>query len=157
MSAFVKCARNMPLPRWFLTTAMILLLVFASVPAALGQAGFEDDRVMLGVNWESYRHGHPGKVSDVRQQTLVCDCPTRGAHNRGGRWTSSGCRRPPMRDEISAGYDPREYFRLDNSYGTFNEHRAALRALLQNGVEPVADIVINHREWKHRLGRFQKS
>ncbi len=41
---------------------------------------------------------------------------------------------------------PKEYFNLDNSYGSFDEHRAMLEALLGKGVEPIADIVLNHRD-----------
>src|SRR5205814_7351411 len=45
----------------------------------------------------------------------------------------------------SAGYDPKQYWKLDNSYGDFRQHRAALEELLKKGVEPVADLVLNHR------------
>lgn len=44
------------------------------------------------------------------------------------------------------GYNPKEYFTLSNSYGNVQQHRAALEGLLQHGIEPVADIVINHRD-----------
>jgi len=48
--------------RWRLTTAIIFLWVFACALAAVGQAGFKDDRVMLqGFYWESYQHGYPEK------------------------------------------------------------------------------------------------
>ncbi len=53
---------------------------------------------------------------------------------------------PSFAGEYSAGYNPKEYFRLDNSYGSFAEHRAMLEELLRAGVEPVADVVINHRD-----------
>jgi alpha-amylase len=46
----------------------------------------------------------------------------------------------------SAGYGPKELFNFSNSYGSHDQHRAALEALLKAGVEPVADIVINHRD-----------
>lgn len=47
---------------------------------------------------------------------------------------------PPLSfaGEVSAGagYNPKEYFRLDNSYGSFNEHRAMLAALLRTAWSP---------------------
>jgi alpha-amylase len=114
--------------------------------AALGQAGFEDDRVMLqGFYWESYRHGHPEKFPTYGNKHWYVIIQGVAPAIRGGRFDLIWLPPPSYAGSYSAGYDPREYFRLDNSYGTFNEHRAALRALLQNGVEPVADIVINHR------------
>jgi alpha-amylase len=125
---------------------MMLLLVCASVPIVLGQAGFEDDRVMLqGFDWESYRHGHPEKFPTYGNNHWYVIVQRVAPVIRGGRFDLIWLPPPSYAGSYSAGYDPREYFRLDNSYGTFNEHRAALRALLQNGVEPVADIVINHR------------
>src|SRR5204862_110498 len=49
----------------------------------------------------------------------------------------------------------KEYFNLANSYGTFPQHRAMLEALLQNGAEPVADIVINHRDGSTHWADFR--
>src|SRR5207244_2015741 len=46
----------------------------------------------------------------------------------------------------SAGYNPKQYWKLDNSYGSFAQHRALLEELLARGVEPIADVVINHRD-----------
>ena len=62
---------------------------------------------------------------------------------------------PSYAGQYSAGYNPKEYFKLDNSYGTFNEHRGMLEALLQYGVEPIADIVINHRDGSQKWADFQ--
>src|SRR5262249_7794960 len=50
----------------------------------------------------------------------------------------------------------KQYFRLDNSFGSLQQHRAALVALLQNGIEPIADIVINHRDGTSHWADFQK-
>lgn len=52
---------------------------------------------------------------------------------------------PPGKANLGAGYDPQEYFNLQNAYGDTLLHRAMLQALWQNGCEPIADIVINHR------------
>jgi len=56
---------------------------------------------------------------------------------------------------MSAGYNPKEYFNLSNSYGNFQQHRAALEVLLQHGIEPVADIVINHRDGSRGWADFK--
>ena len=53
---------------------------------------------------------------------------------------------PSFAGQASAGYNPKELYRLENSYGSFDQQRAMLEALLGNGVEPIADIVINHRD-----------
>jgi alpha-amylase len=138
---------NISFQRWRRTTAIILLLVFASVSAALGQAGFEDDRVVFqGFYWESYRHGHPEKFPSYGDKHWYAIVQSLAPVIRAGRFDLIWLPPPSYAGDYSAGYNPKQYFRLDNSYGTFDEHRAALRALLQNGVEPVADIVINHRD-----------
>ena len=139
--------------RLFLLLALLLLhgLAFA-------QAGFEDDRVMLqGFYWESHRHGHPEdarfqQFGDKRWYEIVKDlAPT----IRDGRFDLIWLPPPSFSGPISAGYNPKEYFRLDNSYGDFPRHRAVLEALLHSGVEPVADIVVNHRDGSHSWADFQ--
>jgi hypothetical protein len=44
---------------------------------------------------------------------------------REGRFTLIWMPPPSYAGDFSAGYNPNEYFRLDNSYRTFDEHRAA--------------------------------
>lgn len=51
---------------------------------------------------------------------------------------------PPLQGE-GAGYHPQQLFNLDTNYGSEQEHRDLIAALLKNGIEPIADIVINHR------------
>ena len=115
--------------------------------AGRAQAGFDDDRVMLqGFYWESYRHGHPGFPRSAA--TLVRDRPGQADAIREGRFDLIWLPPPSSRrGRNSAPATSRsEYFRLANSYGTFEEHRAMLEELLRNGIEPVADIVVNHRD-----------
>jgi alpha-amylase len=127
-----------------------LALVAALPPArARAQAGFSDDRVMLqGFYWESYRHGHPenpqyapygAKHWDVIVRELA---PTIHGANFDLVWIAPAS----FAGSFSAGYNPKQLFRLDSSYGTLEEHRAMLQALLQNGLEPIADLVLNHRD-----------
>lgn len=128
-----------------LTIALALLL--ASVALAAAQAGFDDDRVMLqGFYWESYRHGHPQKFPSFGDKRWYQIVRENAAAVRDGRFDLIWLPPPSFAGEVSAGYNPKEYFRLDNSYGSFEQHRAMLETLLRQGVEPVADIVINHRD-----------
>jgi alpha-amylase len=123
---------------------------------ARGQAGFDDDRVMLqGFYWESYRHGHPEKFpayGSKRWYRIVDE----NAHTiRDARFDLIWLPPPSFSGAFSAGYNPKEYFNLANSYGTLDEHRAMLVALLRNGIEPIADIVINHRDGSQRWADFK--
>src|SRR5215831_6747434 len=134
---------------------IILLLCCAIIPAR-AQSGFDDDRVMLeGFYWESYRFGHPDKfpAQGTRgwYQILASDAAAIAAANFDLVWLPP----PAYSGDLSAGYNPKQYFRLDNSYGTLDQHRAALVALLQNGVEPIADIVINHRDGTDHWADFK--
>ena len=125
----------------------VLVLVLASVAApAAAQSGFDDDRVMLqGFYWESHRHGHPGYESfgQRRWYTIVRDNAETIAD---GRFDLIWLPPPSDAGEVSAGYGPKEYFNLANSYGSFDDHRAMLEALLGKGIEPIADLVLNHRD-----------
>lgn len=118
------------------------------------QAGFNDDRVMLqGFYWESHRHGQPGfeQFGSKKWYEIVRDL---APEIRGGRFDMVWLPPPSQAGDVSAGYDPREYYNLSNSYGDFGQHRAMLEALLNNGVEPIADIVINHRNGLHHWADF---
>ena len=127
--------------------SVLLLSLLACTVVLQAQAGFEDDRVMLqGFYWESYRHGHPANFPNYGDKHWYAIVQSVAAQIREGRFSLIWLPPPSYAGDLSAGYNPKEYFRLDNSYGSFDEHRATLVALLQNGVEPVADIVINHRD-----------
>ncbi len=127
----------------FLLFAVVILFSAAPVHA---QGGFADDRVMLqGFYWESYRHGHQEKFPDfgnAKWYTIVTD---KAEQIREGYFDLIWLPPPSFAGQYSAGYDPKEYFNLNNSYGSHKQHRAMLEELLQNGIEPIADIVINHR------------
>jgi len=142
---------NSRLMRWAVSLA--LFLSFAAGMRLNAQAGFDDDRVMLqGFYWESCRFGNlPGwgslKWYDIVRQNA-------DAIRDGGFdlvWLP-----PPFRaGDVSAGYDPREYFNFSNSYGNVAQHRALLEALLERGVEPVADLVFNHRNGSQSWADFK--
>jgi alpha-amylase len=124
--------------------AAIVAIVTVTLPAFV-QSGFDDDRVLLqGFYWESYRHGHDGfpNYGSRHWYEIVRD---QAPAIREARFDLVWLPPPSFAGDLSAGYDPREYFNLANSYGTFPQHRAMLETLLRNGVEPVADLVLNHR------------
>ena len=128
-----------------LLLALVLLVVPAGSMRAFAQSGFEDDRVMLqGFYWESYRHGHERfpQFGTKRWYQIVTDL---APEIRQARFDLIWLPPPSFASQHSAGYDPKEYYNLNNSYGDFAQHRAMLEALLTNGVEPIADIVVNHR------------
>ncbi|MEJ2672696.1 MAG: alpha-amylase family glycosyl hydrolase, partial [Deltaproteobacteria bacterium] len=119
-------------------------------------AGFNDDRVMLqGFYWESYRHGHPDKFPQFGQQKWYVIVKDQAGKIRAGRFDLIWLPPPSYAGPCSAGYNPKEYFNLNNSYGTWAQQRAMLRALLQNGIEPIADIVINHRDGSQKWADFK--
>ncbi len=126
--------------------AVVVALLTPRVTRA--QAGFDDDRVMLqGFYWESYRHGDPDprfvKFGPKRWYQIVKE---QAATVRDGRFDLIWLPPPSYAGARSAGYNPKQYWKLDNSYGDSALHRALLEELLGKGVEPVADVVINHRD-----------
>ncbi|MBN1204389.1 MAG: alpha-amylase [Myxococcaceae bacterium] len=53
---------------------------------------------------------------------------------------------PPPSDSAAAeGYLPRQLYTLNSGYGSEAELKSAISALKSNGIQPIADIVINHR------------
>ena len=125
----------------------LLILFLASLSPLFAQAGFQDDRVVLqGFYWESYRHGRPAQFPNFGDKHWYEIVQSLAPQIHDARFDIIWLPPPSYAGDLSAGYNPKEYFRLDNSYGTMDQHRAMLEALLNNGIEPVADIVINHRD-----------
>jgi len=116
----------------------------AAIESAAGLASVADGRVMLqGFYWESYRHGLLPGYGPLRWYEIVrqqADAIAEAGFDL--IWLPP----PSFAGARSAGYNPKQYFNLSNSYGDALQQRALLVALLQAGVEPVADIVINHRD-----------
>jgi alpha-amylase len=134
----------------------VFLLAGSLYGKAYAQAGFEDDRVMLqGFYWESYRHGHLEKFKDYGDKLWYDIVNEKAKEIHDGRFDLIWLPPPSFAGQYSAGYNPKEYFTLDNSYGDKTRHRGMLEALLKNGVEPVADIVINHRDGTNGWADFK--
>ena len=135
-----------------LTYVVFLLFINAVLVA---QAGFNDDRVMLqGFYWESYRHG-TDRFPEFGDQKWYDIVKSKASELREGRFDLIWLPPPSYAGGLSAGYNPKEYFNLNNSYGNHEQHREMLEALLGNGVEPIADIVINHRDGSNGWADFQ--
>src|SRR5579871_2217616 len=115
-------------------------------PTVKAQADFDDDRVLLqGFYWESYRHGDamfPQYGSKKWYQIVKEQADT----IRDARFDLVWLPPPCYAGGRSAGYNPKRYWKLDNSYGDTTQHRAMLEELLKKGIEPVADLVLNHRD-----------
>jgi alpha-amylase len=127
-------------------TLALAVLGLVAVRPARAQGGFDDGRVLLqGFYWESYRHGDPGFPTFGKKKwyEIVTD---NSGKIREGRFDLVWLPPPCYCGNRSAGYNPKQYFKLDNSYGSFAQHRSMLEALLKSGVEPVADLVLNHRD-----------
>jgi alpha-amylase len=134
-----------------LLSTPLLIQNFASA-----QAGFDDDRVMLqGFYWESHRHGYPERFPSFGNKQWYDIVREQAPMIREGRFDLLWLPPPSYAGDISAGYNPKEYFNLNNTYGSFSQHRVMLEALLQHGIEPVADIVINHRDGSQRWADFK--
>lgn len=140
--------------RFLLLASALLSLAFAP-HRVRAQSGFDDDRVMIqGFYWESYRHGHPTQFPEYGEDSWYAIVAREAGRLREGRFDLIWLPPTAYAGERSAGYNPKAYFALGNSYGTEAEHLATLRALLAAGVEPVADIVINHRDGTHAWTDF---
>jgi alpha-amylase len=151
--------RGMPMKRstrWSVLLLVVLLLGVLLHHQAFAQAGFEDDRVILqGFYWESYRHGYPERFPAFGDKKWYDIVQQQAAAIREGRFDLIWLPPPSYAGEMSAGYNPKEYFKLHNSYGNFQQRRSALEALLQHGIEPIADIVINHRDGSQKWADFK--
>ena len=133
---------------------VLVLSIWPCLAAA--QSGLDDDRVMLqGFYWESYRHGHSERFPEYGDLSWYAIVRVQAPTIRAGRFDLVWLPPPSFAGGYSAGYNPKEYFNLGNSYGSQAQHRAMLEALLQNGVEPIADIVINHRDGSTQWADFR--
>ena len=102
--------------------------------------------MLQGFYWESHRFGHADRFPQMGIKRWYEIVREDAGDIRQGRFDLIWLPPPCYAGDISAGYNPKQYFKLDNSYGSFDQQRALLVTLRQDGVAPVADIVINHRD-----------
>ncbi len=137
------------------TIAACLFILSLTPHALYAQAGFDDNRVMLqGFYWESYRHGDP-RFPQFGNKQWYQIVKEQAESIRHGRFDLLWLPPPSDAGAGSAGYNPKQYWKLDNSYGDFAQHRAMLEELLRKGIEPIADIVINHRNGNEKWADFK--
>ncbi|MFD0861535.1 starch-binding protein [Sungkyunkwania multivorans] len=120
-----------------ITFSQALLLVASSFFFSYSYAQTpNDDRVLLqGFYWEAAAN-NPGDWYNI-VNAMSTEISNMGIDMI---WL------PPPSDAGSLeGYLPRELNNFSNSYGNLQEHTAMLSALNSKGIEPIADIVINHR------------
>jgi alpha-amylase len=102
--------------------------------------------MLQGFYWESSRFGHPAKFPANGTKSwydiVKSDAATIAAANFDLIWLPP----PAYSGDFSVGYNPKQFFVLDNAYGSRQQQQAALAALLQDGIEPIADLVLNHRD-----------
>ena len=133
----------------------LCVLLMAGLPV-WAQSGFGDDRVMLqGFYYESYRFGHTDKFPSLGTKSWYEIVTSHAGDIAAANFDLVWLPPPEYAGDLSGGYNPKQYFKLDNSFGTQPLQRAALVALLGKGVEPVADIVINHRDGNSGWADFQ--
>ena len=131
----------------FLRPLLLALCLLAPCLPLRAQAPLDDGRVMLqGFYWESHRYGHPDRFPQFGTKHWYEIVRADAADIQRGRFNLVWLPPPCYAGDNSAGYNPKQYFNLNNDYGTFAQQRALLTTLRQDGAEPVADIVINHRD-----------
>jgi alpha-amylase len=124
------------------------LLVFVSACVSFAQGGYNDGRVLIqGFMWESSVDGKPAPAwsdYEVHWKNRWYD----EVKNKAGELADAKFDviwLPPPSNGEGAGYHPHALYNFNNNYGDEASQKAALKALLEKGIEPIADVVINHR------------
>ena len=95
-------------------------------------AGSGYEIILQGFNWESCNREWYKELSNMASEFAAAGFTA--------VWM------PPMSNSVSKqGYLPRDLYDLNSAYGTAEELKACIDALRDNGLKPIADIVINHR------------
>lgn len=143
----------------------LLIYLLAILLAACSQhceivETFDDSRVMLqGFYWESYRLGHLAEFAEIYPGNPNIDkfwyeiVTEKAPEIKEGRFDLIWL--PPPSKAGGTGYSPTELFNPNNMYGDSVIHRDMLETLWNNGIEPIADIVINHRNGSGSWAGFQ--
>jgi alpha-amylase len=132
------------------TTCVLVLLCAVTAAPVWGQGGYNDDRVMIqGFMWESHQEGKQqgqgGYEYEVHWKDKWYDHVKSEVSELAEAKFNLIWLPPPSPGTDGAGYHPQEYDWLSNDYGSKQEQRSLIEALLQAGIEPIADVVINHR------------
>jgi len=125
------------------------LFHLAAINIVLAQGGYNDNRVMIqGFMWESHQkgthRGQGGHEYNVDWQHKWYDHVKSHVAELADAKFDLIWLPPPSQGE-GAGYHPQEYDNFSNNYGDETQHTTLIDELLANGIEPIADVVINHR------------
>jgi alpha-amylase len=128
---------------------LLIFFLFVGSDLALGQGGYNDDRVMIqGFMWESHQQGKYKRDSGYEYEVDWKHKWYSHVKSKVGELADAKFDLiwlPPPSQGEGAGYHPQEYHNFNNNYGNKAQHKELIDALLKAGIEPVADIVINHR------------
>lgn len=133
----------------FVLIGLSLFFHLSTTYYAFAQGGYNDDRVMIqGFMWESHQKdkntGEGGYEYEVDWQNKWYDHVKSKVHDLANAKFDLIWLPPPSQGE-GAGYHPQQYYDFSNNYGDQIQHKALINSLLAKGIEPVADLVINHR------------
>jgi alpha-amylase len=149
VGSFVQIPRQVKMTKPFLFRLFAFLLVLASSTFGFAQGGYNDGRVMIqGFMWESSQDGKQkgsgGYEYEVHWQNKWYDNVKSKVDDLAVAKFDLIWLPPPSQGE-GAGYHPQELNNFNNNYGTEDQQKELLHALLKKGIEPIADVVINHR------------
>ncbi|RYX81247.1 hypothetical protein EON83_25005 [bacterium] len=123
------------------------------------QVGYNDSRVMIqGFGWESHQNGRQSSANGIEYRVHWTHnwydfVGSKAAELADAKFDLIWL--PPPSQGAGAGYQAEQYFNFNNNYGSADQQRALLRALSKHGVEPIADIVINHRNGSGGWANFE--
>jgi alpha-amylase len=130
--------------RWF-----VFVSVLVAAAAVFAQGGYNDNRVMLqGFMWESHQDGKQTASGGQEYEVHWKDKWYEHVKSKVDELADAKIDLlwlPSASQGEGAGYHPLELYNFNNNYGTETQQKELLKALLQKGIEPVADVVINHR------------
>ena len=114
----------------------LIFLMLLSLPFQLFSQIANDDRVMIqGFNWESH-----DAISSGWYNHLSSTAAELGTAGFDLIWMP-----PPSNSGDPHGYLPRELNNMSNSYGNASDHASMITAFHNEGMEVIADLVMNHR------------
>ncbi len=115
----------------------------------LAQGGYDDGRVMIqGFMWESHQQGKQTANGGYEYEVDWKNKWYSHVKSKVGELADAEFDviwLPPPSKGNDPGYHPEQYYNFSNSYGDEAQHKDLIEALLKAGIEPVADVVINHR------------
>lgn len=120
--------------------------------------------MLQGFYWESHRHGYPDKFPAFGQKKWYDIVREQAPIIREGRFDLIWLPPPSYAGTIGAGYNPKSFFKINNSYGRFQQHRSIFTLKdnkgnydawygFGNGIGMVGDTTDGH-PWKNRAVTF---